>query len=64
MEATTLGLSVMLLLQSAHKTEQLLEQANANAAAQQVKQAMKHCRNALKSYNPEANKSLEEGAHA
>jgi hypothetical protein len=63
MEASTLGLSVMLLLQSAQKTEQLLEQINANAAAQQVKQAMKHCRNAFrKTYNPEANH--EEGADA
>lgn len=53
----------MLLLQSAQKTEQLLEQINANAAAQQVKQAMKHCRNAFrKTYNPEANH--EEGADA
>jgi len=40
-----------------NKTGQLLEQANANAAAQQLKQAMKHYRNALrKAYkdNPEA----------
>ena len=56
-----------MLLQSARKTEQLLEQAHANIAAQQVKQAMKHCRNALrKAYNdnPKARKALEECAHA
>jgi tetratricopeptide (TPR) repeat protein len=46
-----------------NKTGMLLEQANANAAAQQVKQAMKHYRNALrKAYkdNPEA---LEESGN-
>jgi hypothetical protein len=46
------------------KTQQLLEQANANAAAQQVMQAMKHYRNALrKAYkdNPEALEGLESG---
>jgi archaellum component FlaC len=48
------------------KTQQLLEQANANAAAQQVKQAMKHYRNALrKAYkdNPEALEALEESGN-
>jgi tetratricopeptide (TPR) repeat protein len=46
--------------------QQLLEQANVNAAAQQVKQAMKHYRNALrKAYkdNPEALESLEESGN-
>ena len=46
------------------KTQQLLEQANGNAAAQQVKQAMKHYRNALrKAYknNPEALEDLDSG---
>lgn len=44
------------------KAGQLLEQANANAAAQQVMQAMKHYRNALrKAYkdNPEVLEALE-----
>lgn len=48
------------------KTQQLLEQANANAAAQQVMQAMKHYRNALrKAYkdNPEALEGLEESGN-
>jgi tetratricopeptide (TPR) repeat protein len=49
-----------------NKTGQLLEQANANAAAQQVMQAMKHYRNALrKAYkdNPEALEGLEESGN-
>ena len=48
------------------KVQQLLEQANANAAAQQVKHAMKHYINALrKAYkdNPEALEGLEESGN-
>ncbi|UCD45592.1 MAG: hypothetical protein JSV27_03655 [Candidatus Bathyarchaeota archaeon] len=48
------------------KALQLLNQANANAAAQQVKRAMKHYRNALrKAYhdNPDAMTSFEESGN-
>ena len=47
-----------------NKSEKLLEQANSTAAAQQVKRAMKHYRNALrKAYhdNPEAMTDFESG---
>jgi len=67
MEATTLGLSATLFLLSARKTEKLLEQANANDASQQVKQAI-HCYlNALKKTyenHPEILGCFEEYAYA